>query len=116
MGISVRDGLICGDLFAGKFYILKNLKKKFCPLSKVYDRETTLILHIFEFTKVSGCKIFPTYKLNTSVPYFFMRTIYIWLRYIYVHFFSIGRMMKKKQKEKYAVKSDVKNDYGVQYN
>ena len=43
----------------------------FVPFMKVYVRETTKILCIFEFTIVSGHKIFPSYRLSTSVQ---MRT------------------------------------------
>ena len=40
------------------------LQKYFCsPLTKIYVRETTNILRIFQFTKVFGGKTLPSYRL-----------------------------------------------------
>ena len=56
------------------------LQKYFCrPLTKIYVCETTNILCISEFTKVPGCKTVLSYRLNTFVLYFFIRTTYVWL-------------------------------------
>ena len=44
----------------------------FCSsLTKIYACETTNILRIFNFTKVSARKTVPSYRLSTSVLYLF---------------------------------------------
>ena len=76
MGLHVERGLSVEDLCAEKNDIFEILVAEiFCsPLKKIYVRETTTILRIFEFTNVSGHKSVPSYRLSTSVLCFFMRT------------------------------------------
>ena len=75
MGLFVREELICGDFMCGGIrYFIAIGNNLFSPFAKVCVRKTTKNVCIFEFTKVSGCNTFPSYRLNTSNLYFFMRT------------------------------------------
>ena len=62
--------IICAE----KCNILEKFKIFFSPLARGCVRKTTTNFRIFEFTKVSGRNIFPSYRLSTANMYFFMRT------------------------------------------
>ena len=73
MGLYVETGLYVEDLFTEKDDIFVSF------MTKLYVCETINILRIFWFTKFSGSKTVPSYRLSTFVPSFFIRTTKIWL-------------------------------------
>ena len=65
-----------GGAYLWRFYVRRNTifysnwKYFFSAFEKVSVRETSKNVFIFDFTKVSGCNTFSSYRLSTSNLYF----------------------------------------------